>query len=102
MDTHVARQWTVTALATSSALSRSAFFEHFIRTVGRTPMEYLLAWRMAVAKDLLHRTDISIGEVAERVGHGSGSTFSTHSAGMSGSRRVGTAARISNRETIAP
>ena len=29
------------------------FFERFARTVGVRPMEYLLAWRMAVAKDLL-------------------------------------------------
>ncbi|MNP86202.1 transcriptional activator FtrA [compost metagenome] len=32
---------------------------------------------MAVAKDLLHRQDISIAEVAERVGYGSASSFST-------------------------
>jgi len=41
------------------------------------PMEYLLAWRMAVAKDLLLRSDIGIAEVAERVGYGSTSAFST-------------------------
>jgi len=40
-------------------------------------MEYLLAWRMAVAKDLLRRHDFGIAEVAERVGYGSASTFST-------------------------
>ena len=40
-------------------------------------MEYLLAWRMAVAKDLLHREDVAISEVAERVGYGSASTFIT-------------------------
>ena len=39
-------------------------------------MEYLLAWRMAVARDLL-RADCAIDEVAERVGYGSASTFST-------------------------
>jgi AraC-like DNA-binding protein len=38
---------------------------------------YLLAWRMAVAKDLLRRHDCGITEVAERVGYGSASTFST-------------------------
>ena len=37
----------------TAALSRSAFFEHFKRTVGMPPMDYLLGWRMAVAKDLL-------------------------------------------------
>ena len=40
-------------------------------------MEYLLAWRMAVAKDLLRRQDLGIDEVAERVGYASASTFST-------------------------
>jgi AraC-like DNA-binding protein len=58
-------------------LSRSAFFERFTRTVGMPPMEYLLAWRMAVAKDLLHRQDLRIAEVAERIGYGAASTFST-------------------------
>jgi transcriptional regulator GlxA family with amidase domain len=77
MHNDVARSWTVAALARTSALSRSAFFERFTRIVGQTPMEYLLVWRMAVAKDLLHRQDISVGEVAERVGYGSASTFST-------------------------
>ena len=40
-------------------------------------MEYLLAWRMAVAKDLLRRQEVGIAEVAERAGYGSASTFST-------------------------
>jgi len=47
-------------------------------------MEYLLAWRMAVARDLLRRRDLGIAQVAERVGYGSASTFST-----AFSRRVG-------------
>ena len=50
MHGHVARSWTVTQLAQTAALSRSAFFERFTRTVGLPPMEYLLAWRMALAK----------------------------------------------------
>jgi AraC-like DNA-binding protein len=72
-----ARPWTVTQLATKAALSRSAFFERFTRAVGRPPMYYLLAWRMAVAKDLLRRDELGLAEVAERVGYGSASTFST-------------------------
>jgi AraC-like DNA-binding protein len=77
MHSHVARPWTVTELAKTAALPRSAFFERFTRTLGVPPMEYLLAWRMAVAKDLLRRQDFGIAEVAERVGYGSASTFST-------------------------
>jgi AraC-like DNA-binding protein len=77
MHTHLARSWTVPQLAKAAALSRSAFFERFTQNVGLPPMEYLLAWRMAVAKDLLRRHELGIAEVAERVGYGSASTFST-------------------------
>ncbi|WP_454732824.1 MULTISPECIES: cupin domain-containing protein [Cupriavidus] len=77
MHADPARPWTVAQLARKAALSRSAFFERFLRAVGMPPMEYLLAWRMAVAKDLLRRHDCGIAEVAERVGYGSASTFST-------------------------
>lgn len=72
-----ARSWTVDQLAREAALSRSAFFERFTRAVGLPPMEYLLAWRMAVAKDLIRYHDLALTEVAERVGYGSASTFST-------------------------
>jgi AraC-like DNA-binding protein len=77
MHGQLARALTVAQLARTAALSRSAFFERFTRTVGLPPMEYLLAWRMAVAKDLLRRQQAGIAEVAARVGYGSASTFST-------------------------
>ncbi|MCA9705935.1 MAG: AraC family transcriptional regulator [Myxococcales bacterium] len=77
MHGQLARTWTVAQLARTAALSRSAFFERFSRTVGQSPMQYLLAWRMAVARDLLRRHELGIAEVAERVGYGSASTFST-------------------------
>ena len=77
MHSQLARVWTVDQLAQTAAVSRSAFFERFTRIVGVAPMEYLLAWRMAVAKDLLRREDLSVGEVAERVGYSSASTFSS-------------------------
>lgn len=71
------RPWTMAGLAKEAGLSRSAFFHRFARNVGVPPMEYLLSWRMALAKDLLRRHDIEIAEIAERVGYGSASTFST-------------------------
>jgi AraC-like DNA-binding protein len=77
MHAQLARPWTVAELAKTAALSRSAFFERFTRMVGLPPMEYLLAWRMAVARDLLRRDDFGVAEVAERVGYSSASTFST-------------------------
>ncbi|QAT87892.1 putative AraC-like transcription regulator [Corallococcus coralloides] len=69
--------WTVAQLAKEAALSRSAFFERFSRAVGVAPMEYLLGWRMAKAKDLLRRKqEVTVAEVAEQVGYSSASTFS--------------------------
>ncbi|WP_369977251.1 AraC family transcriptional regulator [Xanthomonas bundabergensis] len=68
--------WTVGELAQAAALSRSTFFERFARTVGVPPMEYLLAWRMQVARDLLRRDGLGVAEVAQRVGYGSTSAFS--------------------------
>jgi AraC-like DNA-binding protein len=85
MHDGVARPWTVAQLAKAAALSRSAFFERFTHAVGLRPMEYLLSWRMAVAKDLLRREELALTQVAERVGYSSASTFST-----AFSRHVGT------------
>ncbi|NKJ40485.1 AraC-like DNA-binding protein [Rhizobium sp. SG570] len=68
--------WTVAQLAKEAALSRSAFFERFSRAVGVAPMAYLLNWRMALAKNLLQRSEAGIAEIAERVGYGSASAFS--------------------------
>ena len=75
-----ARPVILTALAAILAmipLSRSAFFARFTQAVGVPPMEYLLAWRMALAKRLLRARDLAMDEVAARVGYSSASTFST-------------------------
>lgn len=68
--------WTVANLARAAGMSRSAFFDRFRRTVGMTPMEYLLHWRMVLAKDLLRLREVPVAEIAHRVGYGSASTFS--------------------------
>ncbi|MCY0147619.1 AraC family transcriptional regulator [Hoeflea sp. G2-23] len=70
------RRWTVADLAKQAGLSRSAFFDRFQRLVGVSPMEYLLAWRMALAKNMLRHHEGGVGEIAERVGYGSASAFS--------------------------
>ncbi|SMG60507.1 AraC family transcriptional regulator [Paraburkholderia susongensis] len=76
MHEHPTRAWTVAELAREAALSRSTFFERFSRAVGVAPMEYLLNWRMAIAKDLLSRNAGRVAEIAQRVGYSSASTFS--------------------------
>lgn len=71
-----ARRWTVKALASGCALSRSTLFERFTQITGITPMGYLLSWRMTLAMQLLCETRASIAEVAERIGYSSASAFS--------------------------
>lgn len=71
-----AHAWTVAHMAARAALSRSAYFERFSRTVGVAPMEYVLRWRMAIARDLLQRGDLSVAATAERVGYRSPGAFS--------------------------
>lgn len=77
MHLRVEHRWTVAQLADVAALSRSAFFDRFTRAVGVAPMEYLLSWRMELAKELLRREGLPVAEVAERVGYASTSAFST-------------------------
>lgn len=72
-----ARAWTVADLARSAGLSRSGFFVRFKREVGRTPMAYLTAWRMSLAKDRLRRGDGSLSEIGTALGYGSASAFNT-------------------------
>ncbi|GGA67673.1 transcriptional regulator [Arenimonas soli] len=88
MHAEVGRKWTMAALAKEAALSRSALFERFTQAVGVPPMEYLLRWRMAVAKSLLQPGGPKIAEVAERVGYSCASTFNS-----SFKRVVGTSPR---------
>lgn len=66
---------TVTGLAREAGMSRSSFFERFRSALGCAPMDYARAWRMAVARDLLLRGDLTNAEIAHRVGYGSASAF---------------------------
>lgn len=72
-----ARPWTVEQMAKEAALSRSAFFNRFRQKVGVAPMDYLTSWRMALARNLLRSGQAGLQEIAERVGYGSASAFST-------------------------
>ena len=92
------REWTVAQLAKEAALSRSAFFARFSRAVGVAPMEYLLAWRMALAKNMLRQTESGIAEIAQRVGYRSASAFS-----VAFTRHVGLPpARYAREQSLAP
>ena len=91
----VAHPWTVEALAKRCGVSRSSFATRFRTVVGTGPIDYLLHWRMAMAKDELRRGVLSIGEIAFAVGFQSSSAFSTsftRAVGCSPTRFIATAA----------
>lgn len=69
--------WTVERLARVAGVSRAVFAERFSRTMGMPPMQYLLHWRMALAKNMLRSEDVSMSEVARRTGYLSASAFTT-------------------------
>jgi AraC-like DNA-binding protein len=73
----LSRRWTVEQLARTAGMSRAVFAERFARKVGMPPMQYLLEWRVALAKALLRGERLSLGEVAEKTGYQSASAFST-------------------------
>ena len=43
--------------------------------MGKPPLEYLTIWRMQLAKRWLHQTDMSMGELAPRLGYTSEDAF---------------------------
>jgi AraC-like DNA-binding protein len=73
----VAHPWSVEELAREAGLSRSAFSERFSQKVGVPPMQYLMDWRMALAKTMLQRDAASLDAVAAAIGYQSASAFST-------------------------
>jgi AraC-like DNA-binding protein len=80
-----ARGISVERLAREAAMSRSTFYARFQREIGVSPMDYVTGWRMALARQLL-RKKVATAEIAEQVGYGSVSAFSTafsRHAGMS-------------------
>ncbi|MFI9486939.1 AraC family transcriptional regulator [Promicromonospora sp. NPDC052451] len=73
----VAHSWSLQELAELSHMSRSAFAQSFKSHVGVPPLEYLIQWRMSLARDALARDTLSISELARATGYQSESAFST-------------------------
>lgn len=67
--------WTVEDLAQAVAVSRSSLAQRFTTLIGETPMHYLAAWRIQLAKYLLKQTNLNLVEVAQRVGYDSDVAF---------------------------
>lgn len=77
MHGDIAHRWTLDELARLARMSRSSFAASFKKQVGMAPLDYLIEWRMAVARDSLRRSSRSISELAFATGYESESAFST-------------------------
>jgi AraC-like DNA-binding protein len=68
--------WTVDRLARRVGKSRARFCERFVEVVGETPVAYLTKVRMQRAAVLLRtRSDLAVGQIAERAGYDSEAAF---------------------------
>jgi AraC family transcriptional regulator, alkane utilization regulator len=76
LNEHPERAWTVTELADSVALSRSAFSERFRRVTGEAPIRYLSRVRLTRAAECLRTSDATLAQVAALCGYGSEFSFS--------------------------
>ncbi len=63
--------WTLEELAQAVGVSRSVLAERFAHFTGIPPIKYLARWRVQLAATLLSTTELSVAEIAERVGYGS-------------------------------
>jgi AraC-like DNA-binding protein len=60
---------TVEDIAESSGLNRSYFGKIFKETVGKSPQEFLISYRMIKAAELLKLTRYPINEIGSAVGY---------------------------------
>ena len=60
---------TIENIAESSGLNRSYFGKIFKESVGRSPQEFLISYRMIKAAELLKLTSYSINEIGCAVGY---------------------------------
>jgi AraC-like DNA-binding protein len=70
------RPWSVASLAEEAGVSRATFGRRFTELVGEPPMTYVTSWRLALAADLLRRTDATVDAIARQVGYVSGYSLS--------------------------
>ena len=93
MHADLAHAWSVDELAHNAGMSRSAFAAAFRDKTGDTPLNYLTTWRMLRTKALLRDTDMSLQQIATRVGYRTGQalnrTFAKREGRSAGAWRRG-------------
>ncbi len=69
------KHWSLETLAQIAAMGRSSFAQRFNELVGLPAMQYLTAWRMREAKQLLETTKQPMIDIAEQCGYESEAAF---------------------------
>jgi transcriptional regulator GlxA family with amidase domain len=69
MQRHLGDQVSMDEVARTFGISQRSLLRRFRRAIGRSPLEYLQSQRIRVAKELLESTNLTLGEVAFRVGY---------------------------------
>jgi len=67
--------WTVATLAETVSMSRSSFSARFSKLLNTSPLEYVTAWRMQKAQEMLRQGVDNLSEVASRIGYQSEAAF---------------------------
>ncbi len=75
MHAHMERELSLEELAAAAYFSPFHFARLFKKLMGASPHAYLAALRVRRAQTLLAETDLSVTEVASRIGYGSSSHF---------------------------
>ena len=64
----ISELWSVDRLAKAGGMSRSAFSERFLASVGMTPMAYVTAWRLQRIRHALATSDRPFADIAAQNG----------------------------------
>ena len=72
---HPEQRWSVQTLANEAGMSRTAFNQFFRQTVGCTPGDYLMQWRMRLACRWLETSPVVVGQIVDRLGYQSETAF---------------------------
>jgi transcriptional regulator GlxA family with amidase domain len=69
---------TIAQMAAHAHLSPRHFHRRFLDQMNETPLNWLLEQRIGRAKELLETTDLSVEEIAQRIGLGSATNLRVH------------------------
>lgn len=69
LQNNIHRSISVTDMAQQFGMSTRNFSRRFKTAIGKTPIQYLKELRLHIAQDLLQSSNLSIGEIAYKVGY---------------------------------